>query len=140
MKSPFDLKWRFTIGYLFLMFGVILALYLVHQDQQELAEAQKKIERLQKFDERRAYDLCLSGNERTEVIAIAIKGSAQDGAEAIISAAAFANQGKPQTAEEMRKGEEALAFYRAELERRTNERLKTLKPRDCEALYPKKGR
>lgn len=139
MKEWFK-EHRGLIGYVVLAIGIVFAVWLAQEQSHDADRKIREEARLrEEFDERRAFDICVSGNERTEIISEAIKGVAQDSAEALITAAARADD-EPMTPEEAAEQEEVLTFYREDVKRRAEKRLETLKPRNCEALYPKKGR
>lgn len=101
----------------------------------KLQEDQRDIEELRRFDQRRAYDLCVSGNERTTIIKDAIRDVAVDGVEALITAS-NRSETEARTPEEERKRQESIRFYREDTLRRVNTSLRELEPRNCEKLYP----
>lgn len=103
------------IGYAILLVGFVVAFGLLRAEQD-------KIQALQEFDERRAYELCLSANDSR----VAIREAFEAYTDALIAASA---QSEERTPDEEARRQRSIAAFRASVE----EKLMAIRPRDCKA-------
>lgn len=117
--GDFLLQHKGVIGYIILAVGLLYAVWMVQQNTERL---ERETEARQAFDDRRQYELCLSGNEARQAIADAIRGSAED-----IIAVSQSEPDLTKTPEEKARTARQTAAYRARIEKR----VAPLKPRHC---------
>lgn len=109
------------ISYLIIVVGVSVVLWRQHIEQQQIRQAQETIQKLQEFDNLRAYDLCVAANESRT----AIRQAFDDFALALGAASSRDNTPGEQV-ELLRR----LNEFRGDIHSRLQE---TLGPRDCES-------
>lgn len=123
----FLLQHRAVIGFIVLSAFMVLAM---RQTQINTQELKKETKARQRFEDQRAYELCLSGNEARAAIRDAIEDAIRGSAEDIIAA----SQSEPQrmTPEEEARQQRQLAVYRERIDTRVKRNVEKLSPKDCE--------